>query len=217
MSTGRDYQIIAVEGMDGAGKTTLIKGLQQKLSQGRLNPVPVIKPNRATVRAFRALTETPGDDTVLYQNVIPAGFRLQAYIVEAMMQFSYQADRFTEAGVVLFDRWFETWDAYCEPVDEYPALYAQLRAQLPRPDVHFHLRVPPALAHQRLIDREDRWCRTYSPPALRAKLEQLHLRYDLAFAGRPEIIVLDSTQPAGEVLAQAIDHATAALGSVLTP
>lgn len=198
----RTYSIVAVEGMDGAGKSTLIRSLNDVLSQRC--KVMLSRRSRQSVLIFRQLIERAGDDSVLYQDVLPDPFRQAAYIFEASVQFRYLHETYQQHDIVLFDRWQPTTDVYCAPVDEYAEQFRALSELIPPADVLFYVRVDPAIAYQRLIDRNDRWCRTYTPPQLRAKIERLHERYEQVMRDA-DVTVLDGTEPPERLVAQAFD------------
>jgi thymidylate kinase len=201
VTTERTYSIVAVEGMDGAGKSTLIRSLHDALAE-RCR-VLLSRPSRQMALVFRELVERTGDDSVLYQHVLPAAFRQAAYIFEASVQFQYLHETYSAHDVVLFDRWQQTWEVYCEPVDEYVEQFRALRDRIPSPDLLFYLRVEPELAYDRLVARADRWCRTYSPAELRAKLAGLYARYEEHMRDA-DVIVLDAAAPPDEVLKNAL-------------
>lgn len=196
------YSIIAVEGMDGAGKSTLVRGLNDALSQRQ--KVLLSRPARQMSLLFRSLVERAGDDSVLYQHVLPAPFRHATYLFEASVQFRYQHDTYAQHDVVLFDRWQQTWEIYCAPIDEFEAQFQMLRDRLPRPDLLFYVRVDPAVAYQRLVARSDRWCRTYSPADLLTKLQNLNDAYERQMAAA-DVAVLDGNSTADEVLKSALE------------
>jgi thymidylate kinase len=195
-----NYRIIALEGIDGGGKTTLLNGLEKSLSENLT--VLTARPSRATVNAFKAVAETefPGR---LYHDVVPAGFRHTAYVLEGAVQFGYERARYEAADVVLFDRWRQTWDVYCEEIREHKDWLELVAATLPRPDVLLWLRVDPEVAYERLVARGDRWAEVYAPERMRAKIRGLCARYEEVMRDSGAV-VLDGTGPVAEVLAEAL-------------
>jgi dTMP kinase len=187
----RNFALIAVEGVDGAGKSTLVRGLVAALDAGR---------NAGSGRG--ALIETRDDESVLYQDAIPGDLRHSLYVIENLLQFRYQGPLFEQYDAVVFDRWLQTNAVYCGPVEENRAWYARLADAVPRPDVLFWLRVDPDLAYRRLVERSDRWTRVYSPRGLRDKLEGLCAGYEREMLGAGAV-VLDGAAPPEEVLARA--------------
>ncbi|WP_169952731.1 thymidylate kinase [Microbispora sp. H11081] len=202
----RNFALIAVEGVDGAGKSTLVRGLVAALDAGRDagggRGALLARPCREMVGVFRALIETRDDESVLYQDAIPGDLRHSLYVIENLLQFRYQGPLFEQYDAVVFDRWLQTNAVYCGPVEENRAWYARLADAVPRPDVLFWLRVDPDLAYRRLVERSDRWTRVYSPRGLRDKLEGLCAGYEREMLGAGAV-VLDGAAPPEEVLARA--------------
>lgn len=198
---GRTYRIVAVEGLDGAGKSSLVHGMRERSPDPAR--VGIGRVGRAVTGAFRELIERD-DDTVLYQDVLPPAFRMQAYLFDAATQFTYLHEQYSAYDVVLFDRWMHTAEVYCAPVDEHVELFAQLRRHIPVPDAVVYLRVDPELACERLRQRGDRWCKIYSQTQLRDKMTRLHDGYEALFADSPDVWVVDGAQPRDRVLAAAM-------------
>ncbi|WP_406095256.1 deoxynucleoside kinase [Streptomyces sp. NBC_01013] len=206
----RSYRLIAVEGVDGSGKSTLVENLRKNLSVDAR--VEVARPARAMTAAFQELAESGRAESVLYQDRIPPDFRHGTYVLETAVQFHYCRERFEKADVVLFDRWFQTWDVYCEEIAEYRDWMLRLTATAPRPDLLLWVRVDPELACRRLVERQDRWARIYSPAALLDKITALTERYERVMkeAGT-DTVVLDGTRSPQQVLAEAREHVAALL------
>ena len=197
--------LVAVEGIDGAGKTTLIRGLEDAL-----RPVRAIRPARVCMEIFRSMAEP--DDTVLYQDVIPGPMRRLAQLVELSAQLRYRAGP-GERPDLLFDRWAQSAAVHCGPHGEHRGWLEQMEDLLPRPDPLLWVRVPPALAYERLVARGDRRTRTSSPAALRARLVELADGYEQVMADAANVVVLDGSDPRDKLLAQA----TAAVRRRATP
>ncbi|NED91189.1 deoxynucleoside kinase [Streptomyces sp. SID11233] len=206
----RNYRLIAVEGVDGSGKSTLVENLRKSLSAEAR--VEVARPARAMTAAFQELAESGRAESVLYQDRIPPDFRHGTYVLETAVQFHYCREQFEKADIVLFDRWFQTWDVYCEEIVEHRDWMLRLTASAPRPDLLLWVRVDPGLACRRLVERRDRWARIYSPAALLDKITALTERYETVMreAGT-DTVVLDGAQSPQQVLAEARKHAGALL------
>ncbi|WP_406451875.1 AAA family ATPase [Streptomyces sp. NBC_00876] len=206
----RKYSLVAVEGVDGSGKSTLVENLRKSL-RGSAR-VEVARPARAMTAAFQEMAETGRAESVLYQDRIPADFRHGTYLLETVVQFRYCRERFERADVVLFDRWFQTWDVYCEEIVEHRDWMERLAASAPRPDLLLWVRVDPELACRRLVERQDRWARIYSPAALLDKITRLTGRYETVMKETgADLVVLDGAQPPQQVLAEARKHTGALL------
>ncbi|WP_018639441.1 nucleoside/nucleotide kinase family protein [Parafrankia elaeagni] len=194
--TWRDPLLVAVEGVDGAGKTTLIRGLETLL-----RPLRGSRPARVTADIFRAIAEP--DDTVLYQSVVPGPVRRLAHLVELSAQLHYRSGPGGPPDL-LFEGWVQSWEVRCGPYGEqHRGWLEQLEDLLPRPDPLLWLRVPPALAYERMIARGDRRTRVLTPAALRARLVRQAGDYEQVMARADNVVELDGTQPPDKVLAQA--------------
>lgn len=204
----RNFALIAVEGIDGSGKTTLARSLVSALDAtrgqrpGGGGGALFARPCREMIGVFRTLIETSADESVLYQDAIPGDLRHSLYIIESLLQFRYEAPLFEQYDAVVFDRWLQTSAVYCGPVVENRAWYARLADAVPRPDVLFWLRVDPGLAYRRLVERADRWTRIYSERGLRDKLEGLCAGYEREMLGAGAV-VLDASAEPEELLARA--------------
>ncbi|WP_241830179.1 nucleoside/nucleotide kinase family protein [Parafrankia colletiae] len=182
--------------MDGAGKTTLIRGLETLL-----RPLRGSRPSRVTADIFRAIAEP--DDTVLYQAVVPGPVRRLAHLVELSAQLHYRSGPGGRPDL-LFEGWVQSWEVQCGPYGEqHRAWLEQMEDLLPRPDPLLWLRVPPALAYERMIARGDRRTRVLTPAALRARLVEQTDSYEQVMARADNVVELDGTQPPDKVLAQA--------------
>ncbi len=194
---------MAVEGVDGAGKTTLIRGLETVL-----RPLRGTRPARVCVEIFRAIAEP--DDTVLHQTVIPGPVRRLAHLIELSAQLRYRTGPDGRPDL-LFDRWVQSSEVHCGPYGEQHRPWLEhMEALLPRPNPLLWLRVPPALAYERMVARGDRRTRVLTPAALRAHLVEQADGYEKTMARADNVIELDGTQSREKLL----DQAAAAIESV---
>src|SRR5258708_64365 len=136
--------LIAVEGLDGSGKTTLAQGLADDLKQ--FGSTFLTRPARESIRLFREISGDDGKGDVLYQDVVPGPFRHMAYILEGAVQVRYLRDEYAAYDFLIFDRWRQTWKVYCGPVTDHAPWLERIGDQMPRPDLLFYVRVPPELA-----------------------------------------------------------------------
>ena len=107
----RTFMLIAVEGLDGSGKSTLVRSLADALAERR--SVLMARPARQSIQILRDLTGDDGNGPTLYQEHSPPDFRHAAYILETAVQFRYLADHYSAHDIVIFDRWTQTWCVYC--------------------------------------------------------------------------------------------------------
>lgn len=200
----RNYRLIAVEGVDGSGKSTLVENLRKYLSSR--SDVMVARPARAMTAAFQELVEKGRADDVLYQDRIPPDFRHGTYIMETAVHFRYARDEFERHDVVLFDRWMQTWQVYCEEVAEHPEWMSRIAGTVPTPDLLLWVRVEPELAARRLAQRQDRWARILTPDRLLEKITNLTERYESVMRTVPGVRVLDGSLPEDDVMREAVNH-----------
>ncbi len=198
---GRRYALVAIEGLDGSGKTTLARGLSAALA-GQ-HSVHLARPARQSIQIFRDLAGDDGSGPTLYQDHVPPDFRHTVYIIETAVQFRYLDDCYSAHDMVIFDRWRQTWSVYCAEPAEHKAWLTRVASVIPVPDVLFYLRVDPQTAAARLAARGDRWARIYPPAVLVGKLTALHDRYEAEMAGTGAV-VLDGLASADDVLGGAL-------------
>lgn len=189
--------LIAVEGIDGAGKTTLAAGL----AEARPELVVLREPGGAVLSerirelvADPSLAVDPRAEALLFAAA-------RAQLVRERLQPLLDAGR-----TVVLDRYVDSSLAYQGAgrglgVGEIAALNAFATGGLTA-DLTFYLRVPAAIGAARLGGERDR---------LEAAGEDFFARvveaYDaLAEAATDRYVVLDATRPPEEVLANALKH-----------
>lgn len=193
VSEGPATMLLAFEGVDGAGKTSLLRSCAAALgSQGR---VLETKLAYELVALFQSLFDDPSGEEGAYQDALPSDFRHSAYIVEAILQMTREADYYAEYDFVLFDRWLQTHWVYLEPPRAHAEWYALLEQYVTKPLLTVYVRVEPKLALKRLI-REDDWMVAKRGEAqLLVYLEDLTARYDEVFTDCPRALVVDGAEP----------------------
>lgn len=189
--------LIAVEGIDGAGKTTLAAGL----AEARPELVVLREPGGAALsERIRALVADPD---------LEVDARAEALLfAAARAQLVREKLRplLAEGKTVVLDRYVDSSLAYQGAgrglgVGEIAALNAFATGGLTA-DLTFYLRVPAEVGAARLDGARDR---------LEAAGAEFFARvveaYDaLAEGATDRYVVLDGTQPPSEVLAQALKH-----------
>jgi dTMP kinase len=193
--------LITVEGVDGAGKSTLVAGLAAALSE-RGTPVEVLREpgGVALSERIRALLADP--------SVVVAGRAEALLFAAARAQLVAERLRpLLDAGeTVLLDRFIDSSLAYQGGgrglgIDEIRAINQFGTGGL-RPDRTLLLRIDPAAGMARISDR----------PADRIEQEDgaffavIARAYDELAAAEPErIAVIDASQPPDRVLADALE------------
>ncbi|MEW9528655.1 dTMP kinase [Microbispora sp. NPDC049125] len=182
----RPYKIFTVEGIDGAGKSTLIETLQRRLSDRALKER--LSPQMGTV--YREIIDEPTGWLVRYQDVVPSQVRYASYIVDAIMQFRWRQPRYAEFDWLLFDRWLPTYDVYCGDLGRHESWYRKFAEFIPDPDVLCYLRTSPTVALERLVTRGDWTVDNWDRGELLTDLERLSARYDQVMS-EVDCVVID--------------------------
>ena len=194
--------LITIEGLDGAGKTTLVAGLSAAL-EARGTPVLVLRePGGVEVsERIRALVKDPGLD------MDPRAEALLYAAARAQLVAEELRPLLERGQWVLLDRFVDSSLAYQGAgrglgVEQIRALNAFATGGL-APDRTLLLRIDPAVGRGRLTgrgDEEDRLERSGG-----AFFAAVAAAYDELAAAEPErIAVIDAAQPPDAVLADAL-------------
>ena len=195
MSEGAATVLVAFEGIDGAGKTSLLRNCAAELgSRGR---VLETKLAYELVALFQSLFDEPSGEEGAYQDALPPDFRHSAYIIEAILQTKREADHYAEYDFVLFDRWLQTHWVYLEPPQAHTEWYALLEQHVPKPVLTVYVRVEPRVAVKRLIRKDDWMVAKRGKAQLLVYLEELTARYDEVFTNCPRAMVVDGAESRG--------------------
>lgn len=193
-------RILAIEGIDGAGKSVLAAELARRLrAEGARVHVTRLSITMAGV--FREMVDRPSGGERRYQDVLPGDFRRAAYLVDAIAQFHHLAESYASHDWLLFDRWLPTYDAYGTGTGRYEPYYRMLADVLPKPDLLVHLTIPPAVAAARIRARGDWTVDHWEQAQLLADLERLDRTYRALFADRADVVAVDALPPAAQVAA----------------
>jgi dTMP kinase len=192
--------LITIEGLDGAGKTTLVAGLSAALEERGERVVVLREPGGVEVsERIRALLTDPALD------IDPRAEALLYAAARAQLVAQELRPLLDGGTTVLLDRFVDSSLAYQGAgrglgVDEIRALNAFGTAGL-APDRTLLLRIDPAAGLGRIADR----------PADRLEQEDLAFfaaiaeAYDALAAAEPDrIAVIDAAQPPAAVLAAAL-------------
>jgi dTMP kinase len=189
--------LIAVEGIDGAGKTTLAAGL----ARARPELVVLREPGGAALsERVRALVADPALE------IDPRAEALLFAAARAQLVVEKLRPLLASGKTVVLDRYVDSSLAYQGAgrelgVGEIAALNAFATGGLTA-DLTFYLRVPPSVGAARLTGERDRLERAGAEFFARVVAA-----YDaLAEAATDRYVVLDATQPPDAVLAQALKH-----------
>jgi dTMP kinase len=199
-------RLITIEGIDGAGKSTLAASLQDRLCARGLDAQLVREPGGVELsERLRELLADPGLD------VSPRAEALLYAAARAQLSAELLGPRLQAGGLLLLDRFSDSTLAYQGGgrglgVEEMRRLDSFATGSLV-PDRTLLLRLPVALVAQRLAGRSD-------PPSTRSDRMEAQPEaffaavadtYDELAAAAPERFrVLDATRSPGEVLADAL-------------
>jgi dTMP kinase len=194
--------LITIEGLDGAGKTTLAEGLQRALAERGTRVRLLREPGGVEVsERIRALVKDPELD-VLPRTEALLYAAARAQLVEQLLQPLLQ-----EGAVVLLDRFVDSSLAYQGAgrslgVEEIRAVNRFATGGL-APDRTLLLRISPAAGRARQHER------ALEPDRLEREGEDffaaIGAAYDELAAGEPQRIrVIDAGQPPEQVLRDAL-------------
>lgn len=186
--------LVAVEGIDRSGKTTLVAALRDVLAAAGFDVVSRREPSRGPIGTFfRRVTADAA---------VPA---VSAALLSAADRHEQQAAlraQLTEHRVVLSDRYYLSGLAYhlADGID--PDFYRSLNHGIRRPDLYLHLAVAPAIASSRGDPLQGRW----EQPAFTAALPSAYARCIALLSDTEEarFVDIDAAQPSAHVLTAAV-------------
>ncbi len=185
--------LVAIEGIDGSGKTTLAAALTADLAGRGIRVTGHREPSDGPAgRLLRSLSQD-GDHPAMLLALLSAADR------------HHQQARLTdrERAVMISDRYYLSGLAYhaADGIDQL--LYQRLNAGVHRPGLYLFLHLDPATAAARLGDRErDRWERggiaARVPKCYQAALDLVRTTENA------KVALLDAAAAPDDVLAQAL-------------
>lgn len=199
MARGR---LITIEGLDGAGKTTLAEGLERELSARGLEPELLREPGGVEAsERIRALVKDPA------LSISPRTEALLYAAARAQLVQERLAPALARGRLVLLDRFLDSSLAYQGAgrslgVEEVRAINLFAVAGI-EPDRTLLLRIAPAAG------RERQRARAYEPDRLEredeAFFERIASAYEQIARAQPaRVRVIDADEPPATVLAQAL-------------
>ena len=185
--------LVAIEGIDGSGKTTLTAALADSLARCGMRVTSHREPSDGPAgRLLRSLSRD-GDRHPMMLALLSAADRYHQQVRLAA----------PECALVISDRYYLSGLAYHAADDVGQLLYQRLNAGVRRPDLYLFLHLDPAVAAARLGDRaRDRWERS----RIAARVPQsyqaaLHL---VETTENAQVARLDAAAAPRDVLAQAL-------------
>jgi dTMP kinase len=197
----RTGRLITVEGLDGAGKTTLVAGLTRELAARGRELLVLREPGGVELsERIRELVKDPG------LNVDPRAEALLYAAARAQLVAEQLVPLLDAGRWVLLDRFVDSSLAYqgagrALGIEEIRALNAFATGGL-TPDRTLLLRIDPAVGRARIADREaDRL-----EQAGEAFFDAVAGAYDALAAAEPErFTVIEADRPPEQVVAAALD------------
>lgn len=164
-------ELVAIEGIDGAGKSTLVAATAAALP----NLIEVHRLASASLAMFKASSTIDDDEqpSVAMRRQFEDEFRQQTYLVDGLVQLACLAGSETTAPIQLFDRWFPLFAIYQHQIECDRPLFDYLLGRYPKPDVVFYIDVPIDTAVDRLIARSDWMIDGLGADTTRRELQQM--------------------------------------------
>jgi len=196
---------VALEGIDGAGKSTLAAELKENLEALGVS-VHVTRLVENTIALLKGTVDRSTGVAGSYQELVPDAERGELYAVEAYIVASQLKQR-CAAEVVLFDRWFPIvgWNSGALPWDLGGKLPVLAYQELTKPELVIWLQIEPAIAADRLANRGDWMVKRYERSELTSVLTELHERHSKAWSGAGNVLTLDASRPIEQLVHLATD------------
>ncbi len=203
-------RLITIEGLDGAGKSTLAEGLARELAAAGTNVELLREPGG--VEASERIRELVQDHRL---RVLPRAEALLYAAARAQLVDELVRPLLDRGVVVLLDRFVDSSLAYQGGarglgIGRIAEINAFATGGL-EPDLTLLLRLEPRVGRSRQQRRSD------VPDRLEREDEDFFVRVaeayeEIAAAAPGRVRVIDASRPPGEVLAEALATVTAALG-----
>ncbi|MGW2093613.1 hypothetical protein [Promicromonospora sukumoe] len=184
----RPYRIV-LEGIDGVGKSTLVRALRGALEPERSVLTETMAP--VTLDLFRAYGRDVHGAPQAYWSAVSRRTKTQVFLTEGVVRATYLADAYGAYDVVLHDRWWQTFQAYSEPED-FDHRCEFLRDALPEVDLVLYLRGDVEACAARLVADDDWLVHEVGADSIVTFLQQLQDRYDELFADHPDTVVVET-------------------------
>lgn len=196
---------IAVEGLDGSGKTTVSKELVKRLSMMGYRAVYTFEPYGSPfTEALRKYIELYGDAEAELEALVMALDRLYHIrrVVEPLLN---------EGAIVVCDRYLHSSIAYQGAKGGDVEWIKTINRYALKPDLVLYLRVPLEVALSRIRGKSGKWKYFESVERLKGAFE---IYERLALAG--ELVPVDATASIEKVVEESLNHVLRLLGSQKT-
>ncbi len=200
MQLNRGY-LFAIEGTEGCGKTTLIKNLTQKLTELNLPIFATREPGSTALgKDLRA---------ILMNRSVPTCTLAEFFLFAADRAQHFQEfimPHLAQNHIIISDRMADSslvYQGHVKGLDQFKMKFSnQWAMQNHQPDLVFYLKIDPLVALERMHTRNEGFL-AFEQEILQKKY-QLVEGFDLIFAGRDNVIILDATASIEEVTEQAL-------------
>jgi dTMP kinase len=192
--------LIAIEGIDGAGKSTLARGLARVLGEIGIEPVLTKEPTNGPYGTALRESATKGRRSPADELTLFVADRRQ-HVSELL------APALAEGRVVILDRYYFSNAAYQGAAGLDSGLILEVNeAFAPRPDLLLLLDLPPEVGLSRIASRGDK--------ANEFETVENLTTCRAIFRDVPGAVRIDATQSADQVLAEARDRVLEAVARV---
>ncbi len=200
MRTIQGGLLIAIEGIDGAGKSTLARGLAHELNKLGIEPLLTKEPTNGPHGTALRQSATTG-------RLSPAD-ELKLFVADRREHVEHLLRPALDAGrVVILDRYYFSNAAYQGAAGlDSAEILAQNEAFAPKPDLLLLLDLPPETGLSRIAARGDR--------ANAFENEANLTRCRGIFLGIEDAVRIDAAQSAEAVLSEALGYVFAAVKKV---
>lgn len=197
-------RLLAIEGVDGSGKSTLVAGIYDRLRHhNRRASVQKLAPNM--VEVFKALADGPAGITGRYRKTFPPKFRHEAYLFEAASQFLINSDRYDENEFLIFDRYLATNFVYLGAVRRSHKHFSTIMSLVRKPSLEIFINTDPCEAARRLINTSDWMAQQMTYRQLCRFLGRLSERY-LEYYGTVPALIVDGSLRKEELVDLVMDR-----------
>lgn len=165
--------IIAVDGFDGSGKTTLV----DRLVRDFVNSGYRCEKERILTYSMDILTSF-SDGTYDYVDIVP--YRVQAlmHLTESYCYLNRLMERDAGADIIVFDRWFFSNVMSVDEWDKELGLIQHIMSRMLKPNLLIYLNTDSRTIVQRLHDRDDWMVQKYTDEQLEIQISVHREKYE---------------------------------------